>query len=159
MHAYKESTTKLLDCLDEWNNTILPEELQNRRGGLPGKLDDRQFPKVLLQVLVQYIVPPCLQLVFSSTCNVLQTRSSFGATRRVGISLDTVVCDILYNFLIVDGCDFTLTATDAQGVLHDFSDESCLRARDLPVSWDNEIHLQVQTKPPQQWVAMPPVVP
>ena len=159
VHAFKQSTTTLLNCLNEWNITILPAELQKRRGGVPGRICDRQFPIVLLQVLVEYIVPPCLQLVFSSTCNVLQTRSRFGSTRRVGISLDTVVCDILYAFLTVDECDFTLTATDAQGVVHDFSDESCLRARDLPVSWDNEIHLQVQTKPPQHWVAMPPVVP
>ena len=134
VHAFKQSTTKLLNCLNDWNTTILPAELQKRRGGVPGRICDRQFPIVLLQVLVEYIVPPCLQLVFSSTCNVLQTRSRFGSTRRVGISLDTVVCDILYAFLIVDECDFTLTATDAQGVVHDLSDESCLRARDLPVS-------------------------
>ena len=107
------------------------------------------FPKALLLAVVQYTVSPYLQLVLSSKCKHLLERCHFGSKRRVGISLDTDICHILYAFLHLDEREFALTATDAQGKLHDFSVLSRLPARDLPLSsasCDREIRLRVQAK-------------
>ena len=120
VHAFEESTTRLLACLEEWNS-ILTEELKNRRGGLTKPLNERQFPKELLSVVVEYTVPTDLQLVLSSKCKHLKGRCHFGSTRRVGISPASDVRDILYAFLYVDEREFALTATDAEGTMHDFS--------------------------------------
>ena len=126
-----QESVDLLTCLEEWNNNQLPEELKKRTGGLTKKLDERQFPKVLLHVLVEYMLATCVQLVLSSTCPHLEERCHFGSTRRFGISLDTDIRDVLYSFLYVH--EFALTATDTQGKLHDFSVLSRLPARNLPV--------------------------
>ena len=139
-----QESVDLLTCLEEWNNNQLPEELKKRTGGLTKKLEDRQFPTVLLHVLVEYMLATCVQLVLSSTCPHLEERCHFGLTRRFGISLDTDIRDVLYSFLYVH--EFALTATDTQGKLHDFSVLSRLPARNLPVFCEREIHLQVQAK-------------
>ena len=77
-----QESVDLLTCLEEWNNNQLPEELKKRTGGLTKKLEDRQFPKVLLHVLVEYMLATCVQLVLSSTCPHLEERCHCGLTRR-----------------------------------------------------------------------------
>ena len=46
----------LLACLEGWNNYQLPHELGNRTGGSTKPLSERQLPKELLSVLVEYTV-------------------------------------------------------------------------------------------------------
>ena len=102
-----------------------------------------ELPKEIVNVVVEYLTSTELHLVISSTCKHLEERCHFGSTRRVKISLDTNVCDILYDFMFMEEHDFSLTATDTQGELHDFSVVRHLPARNLPMSWDLEIRLQL----------------
>ena len=134
----------LLACLAKWNDNQLPEELQQRPGGLTKKLEDRQFPKALLHILVEYTLATWVHLVISSTCRHLDTRCHFGSTRRLRISVDTDIRAVLYSYLYVR--EFALMATDPQGQLHDFSVLSSLPARDLCVCGEREMHLQMQAK-------------
>ena len=142
----------LLACLEGWNNYQLPHELGNRTGGSTKSLSERQLPKELLSVLVEYTVSNCLQLVLSSKCGYLQERCHFGTRhdspdnqiRRLWFSPDADMRDILCSFLYVDEGEFALTATDTQGKVHDLSSLPSFPARCLPVVGDREVHLQVQ---------------
>ena len=88
----------LLACLEGWNNYQLPHELGNRTGGSTKPLCERQLPKELLSVLVEYTVSHCLQLVLSSKCGHLEDRCHFGSpdkvTRRWWFSPDADMRDI-----------------------------------------------------------------
>ena len=139
-----QESVDLLACLENWNDNQLPEELQKRPGGLTKKLGDRQFPKALLHILVEYTLATWVHLVISSTCPYLDTRCHFGSTRRLRISVDTDIRAVLYSFLYAT--DFVLMARDTQGKLHDFSVLSSLPARDLCMFGEREIPLQVQAK-------------
>ena len=132
----------LLDCLEGWNNHQLPDELGKRTGGSTKPLTERQLPKELLSVLVDYTVSNCLQLVLTSTCEHVQERCHFGSTRRLWICADDQVQDILYSFLYLNPQEFALTVTDPPGV----TDLRCLRARELPVVGDREVHVHVEAK-------------
>ena len=138
----------LLACLEGWNNYQLPHELGNRTGGSTKPLSERQLPKELLSVLVEYTVSNCLQLVLSSTCGYLEQWCHFGSpdkvTRRWWVSPDADMRDILCSFLYVDAEEYALTATDTQGKVHDVSGLPSFPARCLPVVGDREVHLQVQ---------------
>ena len=132
----------LLDCLEGWNNHQLPDELGKRTGGSTKPLTERQLPKELLSVLVEYTVSNCLQLVLTSTCEHVQERCHFGSTRRLWICADDQMSDILYSFLYLNPQEFALTVTDPPGV----TDLRCLRARELPVVGDREVHVHVEAK-------------
>ena len=132
----------LLDCLEGWNNHQLPDELGKRTGGSTKPLTERQLPKELLSVLVDYTVSNCLQLVLTSTCEHVQERCHFGSTRRLWICADDQMQDILYSFLYLNPQEFALTVTDPPGV----TDLRCLRARELPVVGDREVHVHVEAK-------------
>ena len=139
-----QESVDLLACLAKWNDNQLPEELQKRPGGLTKELGDRQFPKALLHILVEYTLATWVHLVISSTCPYLDTRCHFGSTRRLRISVDTDIRAVLYSYLYVN--EFALMATEPQGQLHDFSVLASLPARDLCVCGEREIRLQVQAK-------------
>ena len=139
-----QESVDLLACLEKWNDNQLPEELQNRPGGLTKKLEDRQFPKALLHILVEYTLATWVHLVISSTCTILDTRCHFGSTRRLRISVDTDIRAVLYSYLYVN--EFAIMATEPQGQVHDFSVLSRLPARALCVCGEREIRLQVQAK-------------
>ena len=113
----------LLDCLEGWNNHQLPE---------------RQLPKTLLSVVVEYTVLNCLQLVLTSNCEHVQTHCHFGSTRRLWICADDQISDILYSFMYLNPQEFALTVTDPPG-----GDLRCL-ARGLPVVGDREVHVHVE---------------
>ena len=132
----------LLDCLEGWNNHQLPDELGKRTGGSTKPLTERQLPKELLSVLVDYTVSNCLQLVLTSTCEHVQERCHFGSTRRLWICADDQISDILYSFMYLNPQEFALTVTDPPGV----TDLRCLRARELPVVGDREVHVHVEAK-------------
>jgi len=113
----------LLDCLEGWNNHQLPE---------------RQLPKTLLSVVVEYTVLNCLQLVLTSNCEHVQTHCHFGSTRRLWICADDQISDILYSFMYLNPQEFALTVTDPPG-----GHLRCL-ARGLPVVGDREVHVHVE---------------
>ena len=139
-----QESVDLLACLENWNDTQLPEELQKRPGGLTERLIDRQFPNVLLHMLVEYSLATWVNLVIFSTCPYLFTRCRFRSARRLRISVDTDIRAVLYSFLYVR--EVALMARDTQGKLHDFSVLSSLPARDLCMFGEREITLQVQAK-------------
>ena len=145
--AFEQSKTRLLDCLKEWNTSILPTELQKRSGGVPKPLTELQFPPELLTVVMEYTVPTHLVLVLSSKCRHLKERCHFKTTRSVYVSPAADVMDIIHAFLHVVTNELQLTATGPAGKLYDFSVLQSLPATKLPFSsCDREIRLRVQVK-------------
>ena len=109
----------------------------------------RLFPETLLTTLVEYTVSRHLKLVIWSSCQMLREKCHFGELRYVWIDIDTDVCDILYAFLHVDEREFSLSADDTEGNVHDFSVVSRLPAKALPMTpsvWPcgREIRLHVR---------------
>ena len=133
-HAAMQATAQLQAHLEAWHTDTLTGRL---------------FPEALLPTLVEYTVSRHLKLVIWSKCKHLREQCHFGELRFVWIDIDTDVCDILYAFLHVDEREFSLSADDTEGNVHDFSVVSRLPAKALPMTpgvWPcgREIRLHVR---------------